>query len=137
MHQNFSLLFPGCPRSPLSPPQPVIRRCAEITSATFAASPSSVQPCYFKAGFTFKCRSQFSAFHFHFHFHFHCSFHSTPFRSLPWRAVPFRFHSIAIALHAIPGLRAFGIPGSDASEIPTCRFPGLKPQIGLGGMREA
>ena len=67
-------------------------------------------------------------------------FHSIPFHSIPLRAVPFqsiRFHSIAISLHAVPMFWASGIPESDASEIPMCRFPDHEPPIGLGGMREA
>ena len=64
-------------------------------------------------------------------FPFHClRFHSITFHSI-W------FHSIVISLHAVPGFWAPGIPGSDASEIPTCWLPDLEPPIGLGGMREA
>ena len=66
--------------------------------------------------------------------HYSIPFHYIPFcRTIPYRSIPFHCHS----LHAVLGFRASRIPESDASDMPTCRFPDLEPPISLSRMREA
>ena len=66
-----------------------------------------------------------------FHAHDSIPFHCIPFHSAPCHSIPFH----CVQFHSIP---FDPIPSeSDASQIPTCRFPNLEPPIGLGGMRES